>query len=114
MRVNVAQAAQSIGGSPKTPEVRQKDALGIPNHHADNRSLAIDQHPDLPSDLQRQFTQVTRQFLRHNLLCRYLAAIDMLETPDLVRFQPCRIAVYALNKPSSYAKSVTFAFQTLK
>ncbi len=84
MGVNIAQAPQAIRSRREATKVWQKRASSNADDQMGNSALAIDQHPNLPCNLRRQFAQVTRQLLRHDLLGGYFAAIDMLQTPDLV------------------------------
>ena len=78
----------------------------ISYHNGYDTAFTIDQHADLPVGLKRQITQVSSQFRCDNLLSRNFAAINMLNSPHLVRFQTCHITVNALNLSSSYAKNV--------
>ena len=97
MGVHVTQAAQAVGGSPESADVGQEDALVVAHHDVGNGTLTVDQYPDLTIDLLRQFTEVPAEFLGDDLVSRHLAAIDVFETPDLTRFQPRDVAVYALD-----------------
>ena len=97
MGVHIAQAAQAVGSGAKASDVGQEDALVITDHDVSNGTLAVNQHADLAIEFLRQFAEVAPEFLSDDLLRRYFAAVDVLKTPDLVRFQPCDVAVYALN-----------------
>ena len=97
MGVHIAQAAQAVDSGAEASDVGQEDALVIANHDVPNGTLAVNQHADLAIEFLRQFTKVAPKFLSDDLLRRYLASVDVLKTPDLVRFQPCDVAVYALN-----------------
>src|SRR5882762_10044688 len=100
VRVHVAQTAQTIRCHARTPKIGEKDALVISHHHIFDNAFAIDQHANLTVDLQRQLTEIPRQFLRHNLLRRHLATIDMLEPVNLIGLQTRHVAFYSLNRRS--------------
>ena len=95
--MNVAQSAQPVGGGAKTSGVGQEDALVVADHDVHDGALAVDQHADLTVEFLRQFTKVAAEFLGDDLLRRHLAAIDVFKALDLVRFQPCDVAMDALD-----------------
>jgi hypothetical protein len=55
-------------------------------------ALAVDQHTDLAARLVREFCQLARKFLRHNLVRRDAPRIEFLNAAQLVGFQTERVS----------------------
>jgi len=53
-----------------------------------NVSLSIDERAELPACLMRQLAQLPREFRCHDLVGRYTASVQLLDAPQLIRFQP--------------------------
>ena len=100
--MHVAQTAQTIRCHTRASKVGEKDALVVSHHDIFDHAFTIDQYANLAVDLQRQLTEIARQLLRHNLLRRHLATIDVLEPVDLIGLQARHIAFYSLNRRSPH------------
>jgi hypothetical protein len=114
MGVDVAQTAQPIRGGAEPAKIGKENAAVVANHDVFDRTLAVDEHTDLPARFLRQLTEVPRQFSGNDLLCWYPTTVDMLNALYLIRLQTCNIAVYTLNRLSSspYITSVPTAAGT--
>ena len=52
MRMEAAQAAQTPAAGPQAAPVGQRNRVGVAHHHVLNQPAAIEQHPDLASNLR--------------------------------------------------------------
>jgi hypothetical protein len=86
MRMHITQTAQPIRRHSKAPEIGEENALVVSNNNVLNTPFPVDEHAELAFGLKRQLTEVTRQLVGNNLLCRYFATVNMLDASHLIGF----------------------------
>ena len=64
----------------------------VTDHHVFHVSLAVDQDTYLAARLVREFGQLAREFLRHNLVNRDTPRVEFFNAAQLVGFQTERVS----------------------
>ncbi|HEY6330808.1 MAG TPA: hypothetical protein VI756_15865 [Blastocatellia bacterium] len=95
------ESAKTLGGDASSFQVWQNDAPGIAGHYMFNIAIPINQDADLPIDLSRQLGKLPGKFLGDYLVWGYSFLIELLETPNLTRFQSVQVSFYASNIQTS-------------
>jgi hypothetical protein len=85
-------------------EIRDKDALCVPNDDAVNFAASLDKEAYLASDFCRDFDQEASRLPRDELLGRIFSPSKSLQTADLLSFQACQTALNFLDKTNSSKK----------
>ena len=70
-----------------TLEVRKFDAAIIAHHHVFNVAAAIDKRSDLSTGLVRQFSKLTREFRRHDLVRSNAPGVELFYSAKLIRLE---------------------------
>ena len=64
----------------------------VTDHHVFDMALAVDEHTYLAARLVREFGQLAREFLRHNLVHRDAPRVEFFNAAQLVGFQSERVS----------------------
>lgn len=106
MRVHTAQPVE-----PRLPETRPilcgKDNLrGIPDDDVLNVPFAIDEDADLAPNLVRKLRQLPCKLGRDDLVCRNTPLVDLLQSTNLVGFEPQRFSLNLRDEMAPFDGSV--------
>ncbi len=92
MGVDAAHAAQPSGKGAVLVQLGQENRLEVADHHIGNLAAAVDQQTNLALNFERQLRQVARQLRGDQKFGRDFAAVEILQTLEMVMLQPLGIA----------------------
>jgi hypothetical protein len=82
--VDKTKTTEAIHSYPDALEIRQFDASIVANYHVLNMAASINQRPQLSASFMGQFSQLPREFRRHNLVRSDAPGIEFGYSAELI------------------------------
>lgn len=79
---------------------------GIPDDDMLDVPFAIDKNPDLAPNLVRKLRQLPCKLGRDDLVCRNTPLVDLLQSTNLVGFEPQRFSLNLRDEMAPFDESV--------
>src|SRR6266542_2176691 len=102
VRVQAPQPVEARMAQARAILRRQHDLGRVANDDVGDVAFAVNQHAHLPADFVRDFGQLAREFRRDDLDRRDATLINLLQPPQLIRFQPQCLAFDLRNSLDSF------------
>jgi hypothetical protein len=98
MRVNAAQTAKPAFAGARAFKIGHFDLLRVADHHVFDVTFAVEQNPDLPVDLVRDFRKLSRQFRRNDLARSDAPRKELFNAAQLILFESVGVSENVANR----------------
>lgn len=95
--MNAAESAKARSGNTNAFEIGQFDPPIITDHHVFNVATAVDKGANLSTRFVRKFSELTREFRRHDLVRSDPPGVELFYAAKLIRLEARCVSYYVLD-----------------